>query len=166
MTREKVDKMLTEYREHHARCEHLRNDISDAERLLEEMRGRMLIDNICITTKYRDTPSGKGISDPTGRLAQLLADGGKTDHIRQLEGDIKAMRREMTDSETCVKFVDAWMLALGKKERFVMEEKVKQGASWRQLVISFHRVFGEAYTVEGLKSICRSAMDTIYRIAK
>ena len=83
MQKESVDAMLSNYREHLARCEYLECEIPELERLAASMRETMVEDTVSCTQVISDMPRGMSISDPTGRLAMMFASGGVTEHVRQ-----------------------------------------------------------------------------------
>ena len=165
MLPERVDYMIVHYNEHAARCAHLDCAIKEAERLLKMLNDSAVEDTNHITQTFSDMPHGSGVTDPTGRLGIMFADGYKPEHIRELEKNLAEMRHELSQKAITVIFVNAWILALDQKERFVMENKVIGGLSWRQLTLSFKQRFGDQYSVEGMKRLKRAAMEKIYRIA-
>ena len=166
MQKESVDAMLSNYREHLARCEYLECEIPVLERLAEGMRKTMIEDAVSCTQVISDMPRGTSISDPTGRLAMIFASGGVTDHVRQIEKEIAEKRRELMHKRVTVIFVGAWLKALNEKERFVIEKQVIDKFFWRDVVRMYDRTFGEAYSKNGLKSIRDNALQRIYRIAE
>lgn len=134
---------------------------------IEKMRDELIEDSVQITPVLSGMPGGQeGMSDPTGLLAQRLAGGYKSEHIKQAEDELKLMEDEFSQKMITVSFVNAWMRGLNNKERFVMEQKTIGGLSWRQLVFAFNREFGDLYSQEGLKSLRRSAMEKVYRMAQ
>lgn len=161
-----VDKMIGNYREYIARCAYLEHDIKEAERLLVDLRNSIVEDSVNITVNFSDMPHGQGISDPTGRLGLMLASGYETDYVKQLEQDINARKMELREKIPTVSFVTAWIRALDNKERLIIQEKVIGGLSWRQMVFSFQKCFGDIYSQQGLKRIKGTAMQKIYTIAK
>lgn len=166
MQKDSVDAMLSNYREHLARCEYLECEIPELERLAACMRETMVEDTVSCTQAISDMPRGTTISDPTGRLALMFASGGVTEHVRQIEKEIADKKAELAQKRVTVIFVGAWLKALNEKERFVVEKQVIDKLFWRDVVRSYDRVFGEAYSKHGLKSIRDNALQKIYRIAE
>ena len=165
MQKESVDAMLSNYREHRARCEYLECEIPELERLAASMRETMVEDTVSCTQVISDMPRGTSISDPTGRLAMMFASGGVTEHVRQIEEEITEKKRELAQKRVTVIFVGAWLKALNEKERFVVEKQVIDKLFWRDVVRMYDRAFGEAYSKHGLKAIRDAALQKIYRIA-
>ena len=160
-----MDEMLSNYREHLARCEYLECELPELERLARSMRETMVEDTVSVTQVLSDMPRGSSISDPTGRLAMKFASGGVTEHVRQIEAEIVEKGRELSTKRVTVVFVGAWLKALNEKERFVVEKQVIDKLFWRDVVRMYDRAFGEAYSKHGLKAIRDAALQKIYRIA-
>jgi len=162
-----VDRMLLDYRRNKARCAHLEIRIRELEELRQGMVDNVVNDTVSITARLDGMPPAQpGTSDPTGRLSSKLADGYKTDSIRQVEGDIAGLTAELQRLLPQVHFVDAWLLALDDKERFVVEQKQVAGVSWRELVFAFKREHGAEYSVHGLRKLRDRAVQKIYQIAE
>lgn len=163
----KVDMMLENYREYSARCEYLEMQIGETERLIEEMKGQIVEDSVKITPVLNGMPHGQqGMGDPTGVLGGRLAEGYKTDHIREAEEELERMKVEYYAKLPTVMFVNAWIKALSNKELFVIENKTFGGVSWRQLAFMFHREFGDMYSQDGMRRIRKQAMEKIYKVAE
>lgn len=166
MQKESVDAMLSNYREHLARCEYLECEIPELERLVLSLRETMIEDTVACTQVISGMPHGTSISDPTGRLAVMFADGGVTESVRLLECEIAEKKRELAQKRVTVIFVGAWLKVLNEKERFVVEKQVIDKLFWRDVVRSYDRAFGDVYSKHGLKSIRDGALQKIYRIAE
>ena len=166
MVQERVDLMLLNYREYVARCEYLETDIKETERLILQMRDSLVEDMIVITFRMTGMPIPQGVSDPTGKVGDMVIAGYDTPFIREAEGAVNIMRRELAEKIPTVLFVNAWVRALDNKERFIIEQKTFGGLSWRQLIYAFRIQFGDAYTQQGLRRIKDSAMQKIYSVAK
>jgi len=163
----RVDEMLSNYLEHRARCEHLGLEIQEAERTLALMQSEQVEDMISITSRLTGMPgTQEGMSEPTARVATLIADGHKTEHIEKAEEELTKLKKELAEKLPTVVFVNAWITALDTRERYIMENKVLGGLSWKQLVYTFNKQFGDSYSQQGLRKIKDAAMDKIYRIAE
>lgn len=165
MQRESVDTMMSNYNTHLARCEYLQHEIQELERLAARARETMVEDSIHVTPTLSGIPHGTDISDQTGRLAMMFADGGVTDRVKQIEEEIATKKRELDEKRVTVFFVRAWLKALNEKERLVVEKQVIDKLFWRDVVRFYEHTFGEAYSKHGLKKIRDDAMEKIYQIA-
>lgn len=166
MTKEDVERMLKNYNEFRGRCAYLEALIAETEKTIERMKEALVEDSIKITAQNDGMPhTQKGSSDPTGLLGAQIASGYESEHIKQAEIDLAAYRQELEQKAVTIKFVDAWLLALELKERFIVEQKVLGGLSWRQMVFVFKRQFGDEYSQEGLKRLKQSAIEKICAIA-
>lgn len=167
MTKDSIDRMFKNYSEYRGRCAHLEVKIAETEKIIERLKETLIDDNVRITARIDGMPPlQKGTNDPTGNLGAKVAAGYESDHIRQAEYDLAAFRQELEQKAVTVKFVDAWLQALDLKERFIIEQKVIGGLSWRQLVFAFKREFGDTYSQDGLKRISKQAREKIYNIAQ
>lgn len=166
MQKESVDTMLSNYREHLARCEYLECEITELECLVKHLRNTMIEDTVSCTQVISDMPRSTAISDPTGRLAMMFASGGVTEHVQQIEDEITEKKLELAQKRVTVIFVEAWLKVLNEKERFVVEKQVIDKLFWRDIVRLYDRVFGDAYSKHGLKSIRDNALHKIYRVAE
>ena len=166
MQPEKVDEMLANYREYAARVAYLSEAVKQTERLCVSLRQNVVEDSISITQVISDMPRGTAISDPTGRLGSMLAEGYVPEHILQAEADLESMKLEIRSKENVVVFVEAWLRGLSDRERFVIEHKVIAGMYWREMIPLYKREFGDEYSKQGLKRIKAKALEKIYRIAQ
>lgn len=166
MVKTDVDSMLARYREYSARCEYLQQDIRENERLIDVMRDSLVEDLISITPKLTGMPIPSGVSDSTGKIGDMIVSGYENSFIIEAEQEVLRMKQEVAEKLPTVVFVNAWLRALENKERFVVEQKVLGGLSWRQLIYSFKKQFGDMYSQQGLRRIRDTAMCKIYRIAE
>lgn len=167
MNKQAVDQMIDNYKEYSARCAFLEALIVQTERAVKSMKEGIVEDSVRLSALLDGMPRAqKGSSDPTGGLGAKVADGYESEYIQQAESELKQYRDELEYKRITTAFVNAWMEGLTLKERFVMEKKVIGGLSWRQLVFAFNKEFGDLYSQEGLKSIRKTAMEKIYRIAE
>ena len=166
MQPERVDEMLANYREYAARVAYLSEAVKQTERLCASLHQNVVEDSISITQVISDMPRGTAISDPTGRLGSMLAEGYVPEHIRQAEADLESMKLEIRSKENVVVFVEAWLKGLSDRERFVIEHKVIAGMYWREMIPIYKREFGDEYSKQGLKRIKAKALEKIYRIAQ
>ena len=166
MQPEMVDQCLANYREYSARCYFLEHEIHEMKSLVERLRSTALEDAVTITQVITDMPHGTNISDPTGRLASNFADGYIPDYIKEIEDEIKKRENEYRYKLPTIVFVDAWLKALNKRERFVIENKTIGGMFWRDLITAYKNEFGEEYSRQGLKKIRDRAILMIYKVAE
>lgn len=164
MEPERVDEMLSKYREHSARYAALCNEIADLEALLESMRRTVVQDTVSTTSVVTGMPRGTITSDPTGRLGTLLASGAMPAHIRELEDELLTLRQEADTAHATVRYVDSWLLALNEKQAFIVRRKL-DGLQWREIVYDYTKEFGTEYSKNGIRKIYKSALCKIYKAA-
>lgn len=165
MAPDKVDQMLEQYRANVGRCKYLELKLKEIDQTIENLMADRLHDFVPLSQALTGMPRKPGTSDTTGKSGSKLADGDKTDFVRQAEVEREAILAELESRRTAISLVDAWITGLKDKERFVIEKKVMGGISWSQLVNPFHREFGCIYSVTGLRRIKNRAMQAIYQLA-
>lgn len=165
MMPEKVDQMLKDYRECKGRCEHLRTEIELLDRQSVSLRRTMIEDAVSVSATVSDMPRGTALSDQTANVALRFADGKVPDYIKEIEADADKLRKELSEKDMVVIFVEAWLKGLTEKERWIIEKQVIDGAYWREIIHDYRDRYGDEYTKDGLKRIRNVAMTKIYRIA-
>lgn len=165
MQLERVNEMLSNYREHAARCAALKVEIADLEQLLEDLYKTVVEDTVTTTSVVTGMPRGTLMSDPTGRLASMLASGGTPSHIRQLEDEIRDLKIEASEKGATIRYVDSWMLALNEKQKFVLRRKIIDNLQWREIIYGYRREYGIEYSRNGIKKIYKGALERLYRAA-
>lgn len=166
MRAEKVDEYLEKYREYAARCDFLDKELKELRRLAEAMKASFVEDNVSVAQVMSSAPKGSSISDPTGRLGILAADGYTPDYIKDIENEIMEKQSEYEYKIPVVVFVESWLKVLTIRERFVVENKTIGCMFWRELVLAYKREFGEEYSRQGLKRIRDNAVSKIHKIAQ
>jgi len=164
MQKEAVKQMLQSYREDRARCAYLENEIPQLEQMAEALRTEMVDDAVSITQVISDMPRGTSVSDPTGKLGALFAAGYTPDHIRQVEKQIRAKKRELAKKRITVTLVDSAMEGLTDRERFVAERKFIDGMFWRELIEAYKNRFEMLYSKNALRNLSDTALDKMCRI--
>ena len=166
MQREAVDQCLANYREYSARCSFLEQEINELKLLAEKLKGSAVADAVTITAQMTGMPHGTEITDPTGKIAIKFADGYTPDYIVEIDREIRKLENERRAKMSTIVFVDAWLKALCKRERFVIENKVIGGMFWRELIYAYKSEFGEEYSKQGMKKIKDRALERIYKVAE
>lgn len=162
MTPEKVNTLLREYRANKGRCEHLKAEIGQLEAQIP-----VLLDDIDIAISRIDgIPHGHAVIDPTGQIASKRADGIEPVEVEDIRQSIARLHRELDEKRFALHYVDAWLIGLSEKERWIVETHIIAGLYWREVVYRYKAEFGEEYAKETLRKIQQRAMNRIYSIAK
>lgn len=164
MQREAVKQMLQNYREDKARCQYLENEIPQLEKMADALRSEMIDDAVSITQVISDMPRGTSVSDPTGKLGALFAAGYTPEHIRQVETQIRAKKRELANKLITVTLVDSAMGGLTDRERFIIQGKFIDGMFWRELIEAYKGTFAMLYSKTALRNLSDTALDKMCRI--
>ncbi|MEA4899563.1 MAG: hypothetical protein VB115_15140 [Christensenellaceae bacterium] len=88
--------------------------------------------------------------------------------IEQSEGDdarLQALHRELEEKQFDLQFVSAWMSGLNEKERWLIEQHVIGGLSWRDIVCLHKEKYGREYAKDTLRALKRKALAKIYQMA-
>lgn len=157
--------MLACYRENLARKQHLECIIPELEKELVRMNREIVDDEVHITQVFSDMPRGGNTSDPTAKVAMLLASGYKPERFSDMENEIAERKAELESKRITVILVQAWLEGLNPREKFVIIRKMIDGALWRNVQTDFQIEFGEYYSKDGLKRVTKRALAKIYAIA-
>lgn len=166
MTPEEVNAMLASYKECASRCKLLEEKRKFLESDIEFYSNLKAEDVIQTTSPMTGIPHGSTVSDPTSRVAIMIADGDGAGKIPALRREIMEIDAELRIKQPTVVYVDALLMVLNERERFVVEQKPIGGLTWRQIEGLFQIAFGEAYSQQGLKKLCKVALQKLYKIAE
>ncbi|MBQ9009535.1 MAG: hypothetical protein IJ088_09425 [Clostridia bacterium] len=166
MEPKEVNACLAHYRENVARCAFLKTEIGKLEKIAGEIRSQEIENSVSVTQKWSQVPHGSDPGDPTGQLAQRMADGISPAFLQEIEAEIAGKRAEYGNRSTLVAYVDAWLLVLSERERFVVERECMDGTSWREVAAGFQDRYGELYSVPGLRKNADRAVRKIVEIAR
>lgn len=166
MTQEQVDRIFRDYQQMVGRCAFLSVEI---ERTMKEMDRALSeatpLDFLKLSASFMQTPRGTGAGDPTGRAAQLLADGEPTEQARSYQRRLAVLKTELADRQTAMAYVDAWLKGLKNAEQLVLKRRVVEHLPWSSVAREYEDVFGEQRTVDALKKIKSAALKKVYEMA-
>jgi len=168
MNRCDVDRMLRGYKNCRARREYLRAELPEAERLLAHEREHMLENEALRGHEMGTVQSGGSFGDPTASLVMKYASGYEPRYIREMAGDVRRRQDELRECEMVCRCVEAWLEALGQKERLVIETHVLEGLTWTEAGPRLAAVFPDTCptTSAGLRKIQQRAMEKLYQAAQ
>lgn len=157
---------LDHYRESVARSAFLKTEIENLEKRIRQMRDTMVENSISITQKWTGMPHGSEVGDPTGGLAQRIADGDTPEYMREMEAEMRKKQEEYSRRTTMMAYVESWLHVLNERERYVVKTQWLGGSTWRELISGFQEQFGDEYSLQGLRKIRDRAFKKICEIAK
>lgn len=167
MTPERVNEMLKNYREYSGRCAYLETYIKQLEKEVENMQDNLVLDQIASGGGSLDgMPHGTTVGNPTERAGIALADGYMPDYLLLKKKELADAQLEVSRKATTVIFVNAWLRGLSERERWIIENQVIDGVSWRELTTEYYIKFGETRTKRALQLFRGKAMEKIYRMAE
>ena len=167
MLPERVDEMLRDYREFSGRCAYLETLIQSLDKEIEIMNGNEFYENIVpLGGQALDgMPHGSSVGNPTEQIGIMLADGHKPDYIVEKERELADAKQEYEYKYPTVVFVNAWLKGLTDRERWIIENQVIDGVSWRELTSEHLAKYGETRTKRSLQLLRDKALGKIYRMA-
>ena len=166
MTKAQVDFAFEHYKEYSARCAFLRGQIEQFKRILADLEAHIAEDEISITAQYSDMPHGSGISDPTGSVGLRLASGFTPKRVKDTRSGIERLQAEYDRKYPRVAAVEACLLGMSDRERYIVSRKTIENACWREIIDDFAAKFGDQYSKSSLRRMMIAAMEKAYKIAK
>lgn len=167
MEKEQVDAMLKSYRFHVGRCGHLKAEISLLEKEIERRMKALPFDLSCPQSpQLSDMPHGTSLSNPTERIAILLASGWLPDDIQAMQAELAALREEYDRQYHAALFVSSWLKGLTERERWIVEHQVMDGEYWKDVVLKYRAAYAEDMSKDSLKRLKQRALDKIYQMAE
>ena len=166
VTREKVNRLLKEYRVQLGRCKYLERLIPLLEAEVETMKRSLAEESISIRGAALDgLPHGNDPSDPTQTIGLLLASGYQPDYLKKKEEELRLAQVEYRKRSPNVIFVEAWLKGLSPREKWVVENHIIDSLTWNEMIKDYERTFGETRTKRCLQQIKKQALEKIYSFA-
>ena len=166
MRTEKVDEMLKTYRFDVGRCGHLETEIRKLERAIAFHKGQLAEDAQAVNSQQiSDMPRGTALGNPTERIGLMLASGWTPDYIREMEGELSALKSEYEERYFTVLFVSSWLKGLTERERWIIEHQIIDGEYWKDVIAGYRTEFSEDSSKDSLKRLKQRALGKIYEMA-
>lgn len=165
MLPEQVDEMLGKYRLCVGKSRHLEIEIKILSERIGSLEKTSIQDAAAPRITLDGMPHGYDTGDPTGRIAIRFADGYKPQYIIDSESDLRELIEQKSAADSVILFVDSWLGSLDERERFVIEGKMIDAKSWREIGDELLSRYGVPYSKAGIKKIRDRALEKIYLIA-
>ena len=166
MLPESVFQKLKSYREYSGRCAYLEIHIRELKREIDRDENRLYMDQVILTANLDGMPHGSNVGNPTERAGITLADGYEPDYLVKKKRELAEEEQELAEKSLTVIFVNAWLKGLTERERWIIENQVIDGVSWRELASEYFVKFGETRTKRSLQMLRDRTMDKIYTMAE
>lgn len=166
MLPESVMQKMKKYREYSGRCAYLEIHIKELNKAIEKAESSLYMDQVMLSGNLDGMPHGTTVGNPTERAGITLADGYMPDYLAEMKKDLSEAEQEMADKSLTVIFVNAWLKGLSDRERWIVENQVIDGVSWRELISEYFVKFGETRTKRALQMFRDRAMDKVYKMAE
>ena len=160
-----IENMLVSYRTNIGRCAHIECLIAMKNAQIEAFKKTMIKDMVSTTHALTGMPRGTTPGDPVGRLAAAITDGAESAPIMELREEVYMLESELATKRRALAFVDAWLLCINDRERFVVNKHVIDGETWQQVITDFSDSFGVEYSKDSLRKIKNRALEKIRAIA-
>ena len=161
-----IDSMLSEYRQNKARHGHITLELARMNVELDAEEERAIINDALHAQQYSDMPHGTDAGKPVETLVMRYLDGYLPAQVKDWMRERTELEREQKALSVVIGYVDIWLNALSDRERQVIEDKLIDGRTWREMEADAQAIYGIPLTVGGLKNIKRRAMQKIYAVAK
>lgn len=164
MTEEMVNEMLGDYKRCEARAAHLLVELEMMMKIKDEESSKMVESSVNVSPSLSGMPGGGGISDKVGDLAIKFASGYVPKYIKELDSDIDQVKSELFEMQKVVSFVNAWLIGLSEKERYIIEEHQIKKRFWSEMLPEYEEKFGQI-SEEGMRKCKTRALRKIYELA-
>lgn len=166
-TKARVDEALKGYVADRARAAHLALEIAELEGRLSMAEAALAGDEAGPRAQViSDMPHGTGVGNPVEELAIKLASGWLPADIKQMRGELAALKEEHARVAARVGYVETWLSALTERESWVVLHQYSEGETWRNVIEDYRREYGEYISKETLKRMRGTAFRKVYRIAQ
>lgn len=166
MLPEHAYKMLEEYKINLGRCEYLKAYIEQMRLEIADWRSTLSADLIEGSSQSNDgQPHGTTVGNPTERIGLMLASGFAPDDLRQMEKELTSLQREYGEKFITVSFVESWLRGLTEKERWIIEQQIFEGMTYRELNQRYRQTFGDECSKDKLRGLRKTALDKVYSMA-
>ena len=168
MTSERVDELLSKYRENTGRCAHLKEAQKELEQQYNAIKATHYATMLDCGAKWPDgMPHGTFTGNPTEQKAmKIMADNYMSDEMRAIQAQIAENRKELAEKAVDIAYVDAWLTGLNERDRWIINQQVIDKVPWRDIAILYQQKYFEARTKRSLQTIRDMAMEKVYQIAK
>lgn len=166
MTQKQVDEVFRDYQQITGRCAYLRIEIERLRQAIDqENAAAEPLDFMRVSASFVVAQKGKNIGDPTGRAAQMLADGEPTEQARRDQRRMKTLTAELEDKLAALACVDAWLQGLDNTEQFILKRRMMEHLTWERVAKDYEALFGESRSVDTIKRVNRLALQKVYVMA-
>lgn len=152
MLAKRIVEQLKSYKQNKACCGVLSLRIAEYERILNALIDTAQADHALSPHPLTGMPLQQHIHDSVACLACAFADQVEPKDIAELRRDIEALKEQKRRLEIEISCVDAWLIGLAERERWLIVQKEIEGTPWHVIVSEYERVYGVAYSCDGLKN--------------
>ena len=164
MKRDDVMAMLCDYRYVCGRKQYLTLRVSQLERWAARERDEEISGASLHAQVVDGMPRSTDVGRPVERLGVDMADG--TARIQSTYADeLAAARAELEKCTDMIGCVDALLMGLDTRERFLVRCRYIDHLSWRGCCLKYREVYCEEYSEAGLRKATLAAMEKVFDMA-
>ena len=162
MSMGQMEQMLQTYKADKCRLKQLGAQLSQLEARFEYEVKKAYEAKTLGAQQYDGIPTGKvgSVSDPTARLAAMMADGAVPKELRTMDKERDILKIQIAQCRAQLDYVDAWLESLSGRDGYIVRQKAIEGLSWAELEGQFEREFGYALSVSTLRRSYKMAVDS------
>lgn len=166
-TKSAVDDILKTYLDDKARALHLALEIHDAESEISAFLARLPAYEAGPRAQViTGMPHGTGVGNPTEQVALKLASGWEPQELKVMRAKLADKLTEYNALTTRLSYVEAWLLVLNDRERWVVLHQYMQQDYWRDILEDYQKAFGAFASKDTLKRLRAKAFKKIYAVAQ
>lgn len=167
MLPEQVDEMLKGYRTAKGRTAHLEVELGRLQAELQRTVDADREEAADLTGQgFSSMPHGSDVGQPTEAKGLRLCNLPPSPEAVAIKKRIHEITITMDKFRITVQFVEAWLLGLTEKERWLIENQTIDCVSWKEVTYHYGVAFGRHATLDTLKRMKRTAMEKIYEMAQ
>jgi len=163
MTRGEIEQALRAYPEKRARLEVLRLRQVEIEHMILELRAKIEDPSGVGAAKLDGMPRAKTVSNPVERQAIICE--RDTEGIRELQHELDLVQTQAYDIGREVSAVEAWMTALGERERFAVKAFYFDGLFWGTIRRRYEDEYRMPISDRRMKQLRDRALEKMGRVS-
>ena len=165
MQTEKIIELLEEYNRNRSRHAYLEVAILELSEQIDKAKSQLLVNEVMRSAEMDGMPKGNAVTSQVENLAVRIADGWTPDYIKEMEKEKAELIQEKESLRRKIAYVDAWLMALNDKQKWVIDQHIICGKSWAELIFLWQKENGAASKAT-MKRLRDSAMTVIENICR
>lgn len=161
MSIQTILQLLTDYKANKARYAYLEIAIIEFQEQIDSEERNILRNEVMSSPEQDGMPKGNAVTSQVENLVVRVVDGWTPEYLKEMQKDMRDLMREKEELRRKVGYVDAWMLALNEKQRWIIQTHIIDGMSWTEAAADWRKRYEGVVSKATLKRLKNSAMDVI-----